>query len=207
MALQLSIHDIDDVVSGRQGWQKDGLGQSGRSIIVGPDYLVRTNVRSFLENREAFFRDLKAGGTPEETIGRIRTYDTTVLELEMRVPSVTAGLAGKEGTTVEKSAFGGRSSLVSFMPLNIRGLDWMLESRLDLREAFRPIVELQHFFFAWAAILCLLTLLGALLITHHLLRPVNALTRAARRVAEGDLAAKAEWNSDDEFGLLAVLLT
>ena len=202
LAIQLSIHDIDDVVSGRQGWQKDGLGQSGRSIIVGPDYLVRTNVRSFLENREAFFRDLKAGGTPEETIGRIRTYDTTVLELEMRVPSVTAGLAGKEGTTVEKSAFGGRSSLVSFMPLNIRGLDWMLESRLDLREAFRPIVELQHFFFAWAAILCLLTLLGALLITHHLLRPVNALTRAARRVAEGDLAAKAEWNSDDEFGLL-----
>jgi class 3 adenylate cyclase len=202
LALQLSIHDIDEVVSGRHGWQNDGLGQSGRSMIVGPDYLVRTNVRSFLEKPDAFFRDLKASRISEETIDRIRTYNTTVLELPMRLPSVTAGLAGKEGTMIEKSAFGGSSSLVSFMPLNIQGLDWMFESRMDLGEAFQPVVELRHFFLGWAAILFLLILIGALVITHQLLRPVNALASAARRVTEGDLAAKAEWNSDDEFGVL-----
>ena len=202
LVLQLSIQDIDDVVSGHHGWQRDGLGQSGRSVIVGPDYLVRTNVRSFLEKPDAFFRDLKASGISEESIDRIRTYNTTVLALQMKLPSVTAGLAGKEGTMIEKSAFGGNASLVSFMPLNIPGLHWTFESRMDLQEAFRPIAELQHFFFGWAAILCLLTLLAALLLTRQLLRPVTALASAARRVTEGDLTAKAEWNSDDEFGVL-----
>lgn len=202
LALQLSTAEIDDVVSGRKGWQRDGLGETGRSVIVGPDYLVRTNVRRFLEAPGDLLADLRASGASEEEIRRIQTYNTTILELEMRVPSVTAALAGKEGTAIEKSQLGGESNLVSFMPLNIEGLHWVFESRIDLKEAFKPIMDMQRFFVWGAAALLTLIVMVALLLTKQLLRPVNALTKAARKVSTGDLAAKAEWKSNDEFGIL-----
>jgi class 3 adenylate cyclase len=202
LALQLAIDHIQDVVTGRQGWERDGLGKSGRSDIIGPDYLLRTNVRPFIENREMFVARLKASGTPEEKLKRIEAYNTTILQLEVRLPSVTAALDGKEGTTIEKTAFGPGRSLVSFMPLNVQGLHWVFESRMNLGEAQKPITDMQHFFFWWGAVLFLLTVTAALLMTRQLLRPIDALARAARRVAAGDLTAEANWKSKDELGML-----
>ena len=43
LAFELSLDEIDRVVSGNNGWEKDGLGKSGDSGIVGPDFLMRTN--------------------------------------------------------------------------------------------------------------------------------------------------------------------
>jgi class 3 adenylate cyclase len=93
-------------------------------------------------------------------------------------------------------------SLVSFMPLNIEGLHWMIESRMDVQEAFRPVTQMQHFFIWWGAVVLVLTVGSTLLMTQHLLRPINALSGAASRVAAGDLTARAEHRSGDELGML-----
>lgn len=202
LALQISTAHLEDVVTGRRGWQKDGLGQSGRSNIVGADYRVRTNARSFLENPEKFLQQLKADGAPQEKIDRIRLHNNTILEAEIRRPSVTAALDGKEGYAIEKSPFGPNPSLVSYMPLQIEGLHWVFESRMDTFEAFKPVTEMQHFFLWWGAVIFLLTVTAALFMTRLILRPVNALANAAQRVAAGDLTANAEWKSEDELGML-----
>ena len=202
LALQISTAHLEDVVSGQRGWQRDGLGQTGRSNIIGPDYRLRTKARSFLENPEQFLAQFKAEGTAEETIERIRAHNSTILQAEIRLPSVTAALAGNEGSAIEKSPFGPTLSLVSFMPLNIEGLHWVFESRMDTAEAFKPITDMQHFFIWWGAVIFLLTVTTALLMTRLILRPVDALANAARRVAAGDLTAKADWKSEDELGML-----
>src|SRR5262249_52372069 len=119
LALQISTAHIEDIVTGRRGWQRDGLGQTGRSNIIGPDYRVRTNVRPFIENPEKFLAQLKADGASDERIARIRAHNSTILEAEIKRPSVTAALGGKEGYAIEKSAFGAEPSLTSYMPLNI----------------------------------------------------------------------------------------
>lgn len=202
LALQISTTHIEDVVTGRRGWQRDGLGQSGRSNIVGSDYRVRTNARPFLEDPEKFFAQLKADGASEEKIERIRTHNSTILEAEIRRPSVTAALAGNEGYAVEKSPFGPNPSLVSYMPLNIEGLHWVFESRMDTFEAFKPVTDLQHFFIWWGGVIFVLTVVAALLMTRLILHPVKVLANAAQRVAAGDLTANAEWKSEDELGML-----
>ena len=202
LALQISTTHIEDVVTGRRGWQRDGLGQSGRSNIVGSDYRVRTNARPFLENPEKFFEQLKADGASEEKIERIRAHNSTILEAEIRRPSVTAALGGKEGYAIEKSPFGPNPSLVSYMPLNIEGLRWVFESRMDTFEAFKPVTDMQHFFIWWGAVILLLTVTAALLMTRLILHPVNALASAAQKMAAGDLTAKADWKSEDELGML-----
>ena len=202
LALQISTTHIEDVVTGRRGWQRDGLGQSGRSNIVGSDYRVRTNARSFLEDPEKFFAQLKADGAPKEKIERIRVHNSTILEAEIRRPSVTAALAGKEGYAIEKSPFGPNPSLVSYMPLNIEGLHWVFESRMDTFEAFKPVTDLQHFFIWWGGVIFVLTVTAALLMTRVILHPVKVLANAAQRVAAGDLTANADWKSEDELGML-----
>lgn len=202
LALQISTAHIEDVVTGQRNWQRDGLGQTGRSNIVGPDYLVRTNVRPFLEDKEKFLAQLKADGASAEKIERIQAHNSTILQAEIRRPSVTAALGGKEGSAIEKSPFGPTLSLVSYMPLNIQGLHWVFESRMDTSEAFKPVTDMQHFFIWWGAVIFLLTVTTALLITRLILRPVDALANAARRVAAGDLTAKADWKSEDELGML-----
>jgi len=202
VALQLSIKHVEDVVTGLRGWQKDGLGQSGRSNIIGADYRIRTNARGFLENPEKFLDQLKADGAPEDKIERIRANNSTILELEIKDPAVTAALSGKEGWGIEKSPFGPEASLVSYMPLHIYSLHWVFESRMNLKEAFKPVTDLQHFFIWWGLVIFLLTVASALLMTRHLLRPINALTAAAHQVSMGNLNTHADWKSNDELGML-----
>ena len=203
LALQLSTDAIDDVLTGGRSWQKDGLGQSGETDVLGSDYLLRDNVRPFLEDPDAFLGELKANGAPEEKITRIRTYKTTILQAESRLPSVTAGLQGKEGTLIGRSLFSPRLRLVSYGPLDIEGLHWMIESQMDLDEALKPVSDMTRLFSWWGAAMLLVTVLAAWLTTRQILRPVNALVGAARRVADGDLTAQVEWKWKDELGMLS----
>ena len=201
LALQISTEHVEDVVSGQRGWKADGLGQTGRSVIVGEDYLIRTNLRQFLEDPNKFLASLK-GDVSEDKIQRIRTHNSTILEVEMKVPSVTLALNGGEGSIIEQSAFSPDRSLVSYMPLNIEGLHWAFESRMDLGEAFGPIAELRRFFIWWGVLILVWTVGAALFLTRQLLRPVNALAQAARQVEAGDLITTVRWESHDELGAL-----
>lgn len=202
--LQLSTAAIDDVMTGKRGWERDGLGQTGESVIVGQDYLLRTNGRQYLENPEAYLARLKENGVSEERLDRIRTYKTTILQISARFPSVTAAIAGKEGTTIERNIRGrGTASLVSYAPLHIQGLHWAIVSRMYLNEALKPVGEMQRLFSWWGAGLFLLTVIAAWYMTRQILRPINALVGAARKVATGDLTAQVEWEWKDELGLLS----
>ena len=203
LALQLSTEAIDDVLTGHRGWQQDGLGRSGQSILVGPHYRLRSNTRPFLEDPEAFFRRLKADGATEDQINRIRAYKTTILQIEAKRPSVTAALEGKEGTVIEQSLFGPQSTLASFMPLKIDGLNWAIESRIDLEEALTPVRQMQRAFGLAGGALLLLGVIAALWMTDQILGPVSELIKAARRVAAGDLSGQVECRSKDELGMLA----
>jgi class 3 adenylate cyclase len=203
LALQLSTDAIENVMTGNRGWRRDGLGQSGEAAIFGSDYRLRTNARGFLEDPEAFLARLKAIGVPEDELQRIRTYKTTVLQIKARYPSVTAALAGREGNTIEKPLIRGKIHLVSFMPLHIEGLHWVIQARMNLDEALRPVRDMQRLFSWWGAGLLLLTVLAALLMTRQILRPINALVGAARKVGAGDLTAHVEWKGKDELGVLS----
>lgn len=202
-ALQLSTAALDDVMTGRRGWEKDGLGQSGQSAIIGSDYLLRSNLRGFLENPERFLAGLKAVGAPQIEIDKIRTYKTTILQFQAKLPSVTAALNGQEGTKIEGSIFTPTLSLASYMPLHIEGLRWAIESRMNLDEALKPVREMRRLFSWWGLGLFLVTVLAALLTTRQILRPINALVSAAQRVGAGDLNARVEWKWKDELGELS----
>jgi class 3 adenylate cyclase len=201
--MQLSTSAIEDVATGRHGWQADGLGRTGQTVIVGSDYRVRTNLRHYLEDREGFLADLKAIGAPDDELNHIREYKTTILQLKMKLPSVTAALQGNEGQVIEQAVQERTLALASYMPLNISGLNWIIESRMYLDEALKPVSDMRRLFSWWGLGLLLLSILAALFLTRQTLRPINALVGAVQKVKDGDLTAKVEWKWKDEFGMLS----
>jgi diguanylate cyclase (GGDEF)-like protein len=84
----------------------------------------------------------------------------------------------------------------------VPGLNWMVLAEISVADAFSQITELRK---QTAVFLCLL-LVGIGFIAYVLgvsiARPLNRLTKAAARVAEGDLAVTISTESRDELGYL-----
>ena len=177
LAIQLSNQEIDKVVSGNRGWEQEGLGKSGDSGIVGPDYLLRSNARGFLQRREEALDQMRARGIPADTIARIRAYGSTVLQQHVRLPSVEAALGGEEGTRIQVGS-AGKASLVSYMPSNPRSaLDDRVQNRFSRSSrASRPVP--QNALMVGSLTLSV-TAVIALILTRTILLPVNRLVDAA----------------------------
>jgi len=202
LALQLSNVVIDNVVSGNRGWVRDGLGKSGDTGIVGPDYLMRSSSRGFVEDPDRHISRLRARGVPEKTLRRMKAYNSTALLQEVRLPSVDAALAGKEGTRLQIGSAGGRT-LISYGPLNIEGLHWSIASRMDENEALAPVEQLRQRLRHLTLLVLIITIALVLLTSRRILKPVNALVSAERRLAAGDFSARVPVTSKDELGQLS----
>jgi class 3 adenylate cyclase/HAMP domain-containing protein len=202
LAVQLPNNEIDRVISGNRSWEREGLGKTGDSGIVGHDYLLRSNARGFLQNRERALSQMRARGVPPNVIARMEAYESTVLQQQVRLPSVEAAIRGEEGTRIQTGS-AGRASLVSYMPLKIPGLKWTIGSRMDLDEALAPVDRFRTTLMWWGLLALGVISLIALVLTRAILRPVNRLVAAANRVAASDFCVEVPVESKDELGLLS----
>ena len=203
LAFQLSAAAINNVMTSSRGWERDGLGNTGEALLVGADHLARSDIRQYLEDPDGYLARQKAAGVPEETLERIRTFKTTILQMPINHPSVDLALNGLQGNRIGWNEHGIQTSLVSYSPVDIEGLHWALISRISTAEALLPIREMRLVFSWWGIGLLALTVLAAWLVAREILRPVNALVRAAKKVAGGDLEARVDWKSTDELGELS----
>jgi len=202
LVMQLSNTEFDRVVSGNRGWERDGLGKSGDCGIVGPeDFLMRTSARTFVENPQNHIAIRRARGAPEDMLERMKAFGTTILQLEVRHPSVKLSLQGQEGT-IEQLGTSGRSSLVSYMPFRVEGLNWSLAARIDKDEALAGAEKLKRQSLLWSLPLLGIAGLLALSITRIIVRPVLALAEGAEKVRSGDLTVRLPITSEDELGIL-----
>lgn len=199
--IQISTAEIDRVVSGNDGWERDGLGQTGDVEIVGPDHLVRSTPRRFLKHPQTFLNGIHEGETKAE-MARPQTLGSPILAEAVSLTAVTNGLKGQEGTIVERGR-NGREQIVSYMPLRLPGLDWVVLTHIDLDEALGPVYQFRREAIVWSIVAVLLTTLVAQLVTEQLLRPINRLLEAAKRLAAGDFTAHVQVRSRDELGTLS----
>lgn len=202
LAIQLGTDEIDRVASGDRGWERDGLGKSGDSGIVGSDYLLRSNARGFIQRREEALTQMRARKVPENVIRRITAYGSTALQQEVRLPSVEAAIRGEEGTGVQIGS-AGRAALVSYMPLNIPGLHWTIASRIDLAEALQPVEQFRNRLLWCGFIVLIATIAIALLLTRAICQPVMRLVDASERVCASQFDVQVPVETHDELGLLS----
>ncbi len=200
--MQISTAEIDRVVSGNREWEKDGLGKTGDVEIVGPDRLMRSTARRFIEHPESYLKRLEQEAGAKGEINQVRAFGTTILATKVSLAAVQKGLEGQEGTIVERGP-DGHEQIVSFMPLRLPGLNWVVLAHVDLDEALAPVYGIRHTAILWGIIAVLLTTAVAFIVTEQLLKPINALLGAVKRMSAGDLSARVPVRSHDELGVLS----
>jgi class 3 adenylate cyclase len=201
LVAELSIDEIDKVVTGNRRWRQEGFGTTGEAYLVGADHLVRSGPRMFYENRERYFAELKAAGTSDAEIDAIRRHGTPVLNQRVDTDATKAALAGIEGTG-EIIGYRGQPTLASWGSLAIPGVNWALVAKIDSAEAFDPIYRLRQDLMIVGALALLVVVATGAWLARALVGPLRELTAGVKAFAAGDAEAKVTVRARDEIGEL-----
>jgi class 3 adenylate cyclase len=202
LAFQLPVDEINRIMTGNQSWERDGLGKSGETYLVGPDSRMRSISRFLIEDPKGYARALRNSGVPESSVERLLSLGTSILQQEVRTPAARAAMHGKSGTRIVDD-YRGVPVLSSFAPLQIPDVSWLILSEIDLAEAYAPTDAFFRRMIVSAVVLMLVVTLLAMLFSASFVRPIRALADGARRVAQGETDVQIESGSGDEFGELA----
>ena len=201
LAVRLSVGKIDAAMTGGGTWRREGLGESGQVYLVGPDRLMRSNSRFFLEDREAYLRKLADSGRPASEVAAVRRAGTTILRRTVDNPAVRAALRGEEGVRTVTD-FKGEATLTSFAPLDLPGVRYAVIAEKGAGEAYGPVRDLRRSLAVLTAgVVCGVTLLSVLA-AGWLTRPIRKLTSAAAKVGAGATDVRVKMRGRDEFAKL-----
>jgi class 3 adenylate cyclase len=200
---QLSIDEIDKVVTSNRQWTREGFGTTGEAYIVGPSLYLRSGMREYYEQPEAYFAEIAKAGTPPAEIDAIRRYGTPILHQKIQSRAATAALAGTEGTG-QITDYDGVTVLASWGPLAIPDVKWAVIAKIDSAEAFAPVVRLQRDLLLVGAIALVAVLIIGAWLSRSLAGPLVELTAGVRRFAAGDYDVKVSARSNDEIGQLCL---
>jgi methyl-accepting chemotaxis protein len=194
LAIQISIQEVNRVMTAEGRWREEGLGETGQAYVVGSDSRLRSDFRPEVEHFDEFLRQLREAGYPADVMDTIRRNGTAVLALPLP-PQNPSGGAGRN--------YRGVPVLRSQAPLNVPGLDWTLYAEIDVDEALAGAAGLRRRVWAAGVLIALLFFGIANWLGLSLARPILALAAAARRLGTGELGMKVPVESRDEIGELA----
>lgn len=201
LAVQIPVDPINQIMTNNQNWEKDGLGKSGKTELVGSDYKMRSISRFLIEDKENYLKNLRAANVSNSIINKIKEYGTTILLTEVKTTATKEAFAGKEGTQIIKD---NREVTVlsSYSPLPIRDLNWAIITEIDIKEAYAPIYGFQGVILLWSSLLVIIVTGGAILLSYIFIKPVNILISNASKISNGDTDNLAKLNVKNEFGEL-----
>jgi len=202
LVFQVSVGEIDGVMTSSRNWQIDGLGETGESYLVGPDFKMRSNSRFFLEDSAGYLEAAERVGVSPFDIQKIRNFETTILIQDVRTPASIAALIGETATTTTKD-YRGVDVLSSYAPVDIEGVKWAILSEIDADEAFTRVRVFSRNLVLRLAALLALVLVAAWFLSRRFVAPIVELDGAAHRFAEGEEDVEVPVRSGDELGGLA----
>ena len=198
VAVQLSGERITSLLGGDVG-----LGQTGETFIVGIDGRVRSNMREFRENPDAFLAALREARGETEALDAIERTGTTILNLGIVSPVIDEAARGRSGVQELPSNYRGVPALAAYSPLDLPGLDWVMKVEVPLTEALAPIERFQRRVLITAVGLAIALTLFSMWAAGWFTQPIRALTDRALAVGRGELDTPMRLNRGDEFGELS----
>jgi len=202
LALQISNKEVNHVMAGGGHWERDGLGKTGETILVGDDELMRSDSRFLIEDPEAYARDMRAFHMDEAAIARMLEFGSSILIQPVPTLATDEALQGRTGTGVIED-YRGEDILASWAPLNLPDFRWAIIGKMDLDEAFAPMRRLARDTLIQSALIMLAITLIVMLLASSFVRPVNELISRVRQAGLGDEDVQIDTTAKDEIGDLA----
>lgn len=174
---------------------RSGLGKTGETYLVGPDYLMRSD--TYLDK---IYHSVNGSFLDQEK-GQVDSI------------AVKSALEGKKSEKILKN-YKNDDVLSAFSPVKIGGLTWALLAEINLKEAFSAIknMEIQanqqktrvlFFGFLVIAFSAILIIGLSLWLSSLISRPLKETVKVLKAVSEGDLSQRLSIQTDDEIGVMA----
>ena len=202
LATQISIDSINDITTGHQNWEHEGLGQSGEVYLVGRDYKMRSDARKIIQNPKDYMKDLNKTDLNPDSKKMIGSIGSTVINQEVRTESVKLATQGEEGMVITRNYLG-KKVLSSYAPLHLDGLDWSIIAEKEISEAEQPIRDFQNALLISGTILATLITFYAIWLAYNFLAPVNSMISGLKGIINRETTSKINLNRNDEFGELS----
>jgi len=203
LALQFPISKINRLMTMDKRWEESGMGKTGETFIVGPDDLMRSDSRLFLEDPQAFKRDVVEAGTPPDVADdSIRQHGTTLVQ-PVATEATELAQRGQRGTLIARDYLG-HETLQAYAPVGVSGVHWSVIAKIDTSEAFAPVSAFTRTLVLSTAVIIFTVCLAAMLLARLFVRPIRRLEAGAQRISSGDYEVSLPVKSRDEFGDLTV---
>ena len=201
MALPVPIAKINSIMTANKHWQSAGMGAATETYLAGPDDLMRSDSRLFLEDPQEYRREAIAAGTaPDVADEAIRLGGTTLVQ-----PVPSSGLrAAQRGETgvVAGTDYTGNRELEAYAPLNITDSDlhWSILATRDDSDAFARLGKFSKTLVIAVTTVVFVICVASMIIAQSAVRPVRRLEAGTRKVSSGDYDVNIPVMARDEIG-------
>ncbi len=180
VALQLSLDSINAVMQ-----QRDGMGETGETYLVGLDKLMRSD--SFLDPDN---HSVKASFS-NPSRGRVDTE------------AVTAALSGTTGAKI-LTDYRGNLVLSAYAPLKVGDTTWAIIAEIDKSEAFASIAKMEILMAVTALAGIIATVIAGYLFAKGMAKPILGMAYSMSELANGNLQVDVPLlGRSDEIGEMA----
>lgn len=179
VAMQIPLDQINTIMN-----QRDGMGVTGETYLVGPDKRMRSD--SYLNPKDHSV---------------VASFAGTVEENGVDTDAVTRGLAGESGSEIIIDYLG-NSVLSAYMPVDFGNIHWVLIAEIDRSEAFAVIKTLLTFVAVFLVVTIAVVIAFGWWTARGISQPIASVANLARQVAEGDISMSVDVTQHDEVGLL-----
>ncbi len=203
LALQFPVTKINRLMTFDQRWKESGLGNTGEVFLVGPDDLMRSDSRMFLQDQQTYKNDVVAAGTPADVADRaIQLGGTTLVQ---PVPPTTnkQALRGESGTRLATDYLG-HEVLLAYAPITIPDaeLHWTIIGKIDTAEAFQRETAFTRTIVLTTVGIIFAVCIAAMFLAQLFVRPIRRLEAGAQRISAGDYNINVPVETRDEIGEL-----
>lgn len=149
------------------GQQRQGMGQTGETYLVGPDKLMRSDSNLDPENHT-----VKASFTRPET-GKVDT------------DASREALDGKSEARIIMD-YNGNPVLSAYTPVEVEGLAWALIADIDKAEALAPVKNLQKLMGLIVLVSGVIIVFVALFLLRMVMAPIRVVVDNLKELAQGE---------------------
>jgi class 3 adenylate cyclase len=205
LALPLPISKVNRIMTADKHWKAAGMGETAETYLTGPDNLMRSDSRLFLEDPRKYQREAVAAGTPPDIVEKAIRWHGTTLVQPVATAAVRAAQRGQTGTVVDTGYLGDRE-LAAYAPLRVPNSDlrWSILATRDSAEAFDRIGSFTRTLVLTTAALVFTICVVAMLIAQVFVGPVRRLQAGARKISAGNYDVAIPVTTRDEIGDLTV---
>jgi class 3 adenylate cyclase len=205
LALPLPISKVNRIMTADKHWKAAGMGETAETYLAGPDNLMRSDSRLFLEDPEKYQREAVAAGTPPDIVEKAIRWHGTTLVQPVATAAVRAAQRGQTGTVVDAGYLGERE-LAAYAPLRVPNSDlrWSILATRESAEAFDRIGSFTRTLVLTTAALVFTICVVAMLIAQVFVGPVRRLQAGARKISAGNYDVAIPVTTRDEIGDLTV---